>query len=165
MAINWNFNKEEYAEKNFQPIPVGNYRCRIATAEEKKSKNNNDMIELKLDISGYNSKVFYYLVFMPDNTSITNQKLGEFWESFKIPQGDLNCKSWIGKVGGCKIKHEDFNGEVTAKISYLLNQKGQEKLPAWKEPENTAALTGLKDISASDFFTDVTPIPDEDLPF
>lgn len=168
MAINWNFNESEYAEKNFQPIPVGNHRIRIAEATEKKSSKNNDMIELKFDVSGYNAKLFYYIVFMPDNTAMTNQKLGEFWESFKIPKGDLNTKSWIGKVGGCKVKHEEYNGEMTAKVSYLINQKTQEKLAPWKEPENTAALTGRNknvSVNAADFFTDVTPIPDQDLPF
>jgi hypothetical protein len=78
---------------------------------------------------------------MPDNQKLTNQKLGELWNSFGIPQGNFNLQEWVGKVGAAKVKHEDYNGEPTAKIAYFINKDRQDKLPAWKEPSN-ASLTG-----------------------
>ena len=33
--VNWNFNAADYEETSFKPIPVGDYRVRIAEAEER----------------------------------------------------------------------------------------------------------------------------------
>lgn len=32
--INWNFSADDYAETSFKPIPAGDHRVRIASAEE-----------------------------------------------------------------------------------------------------------------------------------
>ena len=50
--LNWNFNANDYEEKSFEVLPVGDYRVRIASAEEKTSKAGNPMVELKFDVSG-----------------------------------------------------------------------------------------------------------------
>ncbi|MCB6366611.1 DUF669 domain-containing protein [Intestinibacillus massiliensis] len=147
MAINWNFNAEDVEEHSFEPIPVGEHRVRVEKAEECKSKKSgNDMIAVTLQVSGHVGKLFHYLVFMPDNTTLTNTKLKEFWESFGIQQGDLNTANWIGKVGGAKVKHETDpnynNGEPKARISYFLKKDKQEKLPPWQEPAGIASVTG-----------------------
>ena len=55
MAFNWNFNAEEYEEKDFAPIPIGDYRCRVEEVTEKKSSSGNDMYEIKLAVSGQSS--------------------------------------------------------------------------------------------------------------
>jgi hypothetical protein len=36
---------------------------------------------------------------MPDKQQLTNQKLGELFNSFEIQPGNFNLASWIGKVG------------------------------------------------------------------
>ena len=140
--VNWNFNAADYEEQSFKPIPVGDHRVRIASAEEQTSSNGKQMIKLVLDVSGYNATIWHYLVFLPDNAKLTNQKLGEFWNSFGIPQGNFDLSSWQGKVGAAKVKHEPYNGEDTAKIAYFIAKDRQEKLPFWVEPSNKAALTG-----------------------
>jgi hypothetical protein len=156
--INWNFSADDYTENNFKPIPVGDYRVRIASAEEQVSSAGNQMIKLVLNVSGYNSTIWHWIVFMPDNQKLTNQKLGEFWNSFGIPQGNFNLQQWVGKVGAAKVKHEDRNGETNAKIAYFINKDRQNSLPAWQDPANGNTAAAI--VSAFN----ATPV-DEDLPF
>ena len=153
--INWNFNSNDYEEQSFKPIPIGDHRVRIASAEEQISGSGRQMIKLVLDVSGYNSTIWHFIVFMPENQKLTNQKLGELWNSFGIPQGNFNLQSWVGKVGAAKVKHEVYNNEPSAKIAYFINKDRQDKLPAWQEPTNV-------NVSVSDF--SVVDDPD-DLPF
>ena len=154
--VNWNFNAADYEEQSFKPIPVGDHRLRIASAEEQTSNNGRQMIKLVLDVSGHNSTIWHYIVFMPDNQKLTNQKLGEVFNSFGIQQGNFNLQSWVGKVGAAKVKHEDYNGEPNAKIAYFINKDRQDKLPAWQEPNKASASSGFETI----------PTPtDADLPF
>lgn len=138
--VNWNFNAADYEEQSFKPIPVGDHRVRIQSAEEQTSGNGRQMIKLTLDVSGYSSTIWHYIVFMPENQKLTNQKLGEVFNSFGIQQGNFNLQSWVGKVGAAKVKHEDYNGEANAKIAYFINKDRQDKLPAWKEPNNASSV-------------------------
>ena len=157
--VTWNFNPNDFEEQSFKPIPQGEHRVRIASAEEQTSKSGNQMIKLVLDVSGYNSTIWHWIVFMPDNQKLTNQKLGELFSSFGIQPGNFNLTSWIGKTGAAKVKHEPYEGETTVKVAYFISKDRQDKLPAWKEPSNKAAVTGGGN-------TDFTPVdvPD-DLPF
>lgn len=162
MAISWNFNANDYEENSFAPLPVGDHRVRIANAEEAKSKNGNDMVVLTLEVSGHSSSLWYYLAFMPDNPQMTNQKLGQIFDSFGITPGDMNIKNWEGKVGGARVKHEQYNGETSAKVSYFLSRSKVDKLPAWQDSPGKASVTGGGASSNSNF----VPIPDDDsLPF
>ncbi len=131
----WKYNSDDYDADDCGVLPAGKYRVRIADVEEKQSKAGNDMYVLTLDVSGSNSKLWYYMVFMPDNVKLTNAKLGTIFDSFGITPGDLNIEHWKGKVGACKVKHEEYDGEPQAKVHYFLKKKEQEKLPAWVEPE------------------------------
>ena len=151
--INWNFNSNDYTEQSFKPIPVGDHRVRIASAEEQTSNSGRQMIKLVLEVSGYSSTIWHYIVFMPDKKELTNQKLGELWNSFDIQQGNFNLNSWVGKVGAAKVKHEDYNGEPSAKIAYFINKDRQGKLPAWQDPNSASGAVTM------------SPFADEDLPF
>lgn len=142
MAISWNFDNTQYTEQSFKPIPVGEHRVRIAQAEESTSQAGNQMIKLTLEVSGHNSKIWHNVVFMPDKQQLTNQKLGELFNSFDIQPGNFNLASWVGKVGAAKVKHEAYNGENQAKVWYFIGKERQASLPAWQEPSNKAELTG-----------------------
>ena len=155
MAINWNFNADDYKENDFSPIPVGDHRVRIKDAEETTSKNGNDMIKLTLEVSGHTGSLWDYIVFMPDNQQMTNRKLGGIFASFGIQPGDLCLANWIGQVGACRVKHEQFNGETSAKVAYYLGKDKQESLPAWQG--GPAGVTGG---GAS-----AVTVSDDDLPF
>jgi hypothetical protein len=156
MSINWSFNSSDYEETSFKPIPVGEHRVRIASAEEQTSNSGNPMIKLVLQVSGHNSTIWHYIVFMASNAKLTNQKLGELWNSFGIAQGDFNLNGWVGKVGAAKVKHEDYEGAPTAKIAYFIAKNRQESLPAWVEPSNgnKGSATNWENVS-----------PDEELPW
>ena len=73
---------------------------------------------------------------MPENTQVTNQKLGQIYRSFGITPADMDAKNWTGKVGACKVVHEEYQGEKKARIHYFINKDDQEDLPPWKEPGN-----------------------------
>jgi hypothetical protein len=145
--INWNFDSNDYTEQSFKPIPVGDHRVRIASAEEQTSSSGRQMIKLVLDVSGYSSTIWHYIVFMPDNQKLTNQKLGELWNSFGIQQGNFNLNSWVGKVGAAKVKHETYNNEPSAKIAYFINKDRQDKLPAWQEPNSQNASGNMVEVN------------------
>lgn len=154
MAINWNFNKD-VEKPTFKAIPVGNYRCRIESAEENTSKNGNAMIEIKLAISGHKSHLWYYLVFFPEGVdksgnplrNITDRNLASLYECFGIPEGSLNPNDWLGLVGGVKIKHEMKDGEPQARVHYFLNKAQQVGLPSWVEANGNVVKTNDVDTS------------------
>jgi hypothetical protein len=152
MAIQWQFSSDDYTEKTFSVIPVGEHRVRIASAEEQTSSKGKQMIKLDLEVSGYNSTIWHYLVFLPDNAKLTNQKLGELWNSFDIPQGNFNLQQWVGKVGAAKVKHEDYEGTPQPRIAYFIAKNRQESLPAWAEPSNgnKASTTNWETVSPED---------------
>lgn len=149
--INWNFDESQVEERSFEVVPVGKHRVRVESAEECTSSKGNDMIKVVMQVSGMAAKLFHYIVFMPDNTQLTNTKLAEFWDSFGIPKGNMSTGSWVGKIGACKVKHEEYNGEPSAKVSYFLRKKDQDALPAWQEPKGIASVSGAPNVSADDF--------------
>ena len=134
--MGWEYQREE-SQSFSTRIPEGFHRVRVAAAEMTQSKSGNDMIKLTLDVSGYPDTIYHYIVFMPDNVSMTNRMLTQFYDSFKdIPEGNKKLSDWIGKVGAAKIKHDEYNGSTNAKISWFLHADKQGDLPAWSEPKH-----------------------------
>ena len=153
---NWTFDVTHYEEQDFQIIPVGDHRVRISDVVEKVSKNGNDMFEITLEVSGYSSRLWYYLVLDRTDVKKTNQRIGEFFNSFGITDNNLgNGKQWIGKVGAVKVKHEEYNGSMTAKVAFVISRKNQDKLPPAKFSGGAAPTAGFQP----------TTVAAEDLPF
>lgn len=126
----WNFDPSSYEEKDFAIIPAGDHRVRIADVEEKVSSKGNEMYEITFEVSGYNSRLWFYLVLDKSDAKKTNQRIGDFFNSFGITDHNLGSgKQWIGKVGAVKVKHEEYNGSMSAKVAFVINRKGQDKLP------------------------------------
>lgn len=144
--INWGFDPNDINE-DFALIPAGDHRVRIANVEEKVSKSGNDMLKITLDVSGQGGKLFYYLVFMPDNTTMTNTNLKRLWDSFGIESGNLNTHTWVGKVGAARVKHEDYNGEAQARLSYFIARNKQDALPAWQGGSAPVGFTEIPNAS------------------
>ena len=159
--VDWNFDANDVQE-GFPLIPAGDHRVRISSATEKKSKGGNDMIELVLDVSGHPGSLFYYLVFLPNNKTMTNTNLKRLWDSFGIQTGNLNSSSWVGKVGAARVKHEEYNGDPQARVSYFIDKSKQDKLPPWVEKTIKASGSGLPDWAAD---ADAAPFTMEDLDF
>jgi hypothetical protein len=132
---NWNYNPNQYEERDFSIIPEGNYRVRISDVVEKVFRSGNEGYEITLDVAGRNNKLWFYLVLNKQNEKQTNQNLGSFFNCFGITVPIMgNGKQWIGKVGGVKVKHEEYNGGMQAKVQYLLSKSKQDELPPWHNP-------------------------------
>lgn len=149
---NWNYNPNHYEERDFSIIPEGNYRVRISDVTEKIFSSGNEGYEIVLDVAGHSSKLWYRLVLNRQNEKQTNQNLGAFFNSFGIANTQLgNGRQWIGKVGAVRVKHEPYNGNMNAKVHYLISRNKQEDLPHWQDKGTPAPQPIV--------------INDEDLPF
>lgn len=145
----WNYQREESA--GFKPIPEGKHRIRIKSADKTVSKSGNDMLALQFEVSGYNSTLYHYIVFMQDKPEITNRMLTQFFDSFKdIPDGEFDTSKWVGKVGACQIKHEEYNDKITARLHYFIKADRQADLPPWKEPESKEEPKQAPEINVTD---------------
>lgn len=132
MSINWNYDPSQYEEKSFDIIPAGDYRARIADVVVKNFSTGNSGYEITLDINGYNSKMWMILVLDPSNVAQTNQRIGDFFNSFGITNHAMGSgKQWIGAVGAVRVKHELYEGQNRAKVAYCIARNRQDKLPAW----------------------------------
>ena len=136
----WIFNPNEYEAKEFSIIPAGDHRVRISNVEGKTFKSGNNGFEITLEVSGHGGSLWFYLVLDPTDTKKTNQRIGTFFESFGITDPDLShYRNWIGKVGGVRVKHEEYNGSQSAKVAFCLSRKNQDKLPPAKFGTGVAA--------------------------
>lgn len=129
----WEYKREE---QQFELVPAGKHRIRVKSVEKAQSKNGNDMLTFQFEVSGNKGLLYHYIVFMNDRPEITNRMLTSFFDAFPgIPDGDFNLNNWIGKVGACQVKHEEYNGNNQAKIHYFIKADKQDDLPPWKEPD------------------------------
>lgn len=130
---NWTYDPSQYQEKNFEIIPVGDYRARIADVTERTFSSGNSGYEITLDINGYNAKMWMYLILDASNPAQTNQRIGEFFDSFGIKGVNMGTgKQWVGSVGAVRVKHREYNGKTRADVAYCIGKNRQDKLPAWK---------------------------------
>lgn len=157
MANSWVYDPSQYQEKNFELIPPGDYRARIEDVVEKKFSSGKDGYEITMAINSFSSRMWFYLVLDPSNVAQTNQRIGDFFNSFGITGTGMGTgKQWIGCVGAVRVKHEPYNGENRAKIAYCIARNRQDKLAPWKNTGNAAAPQAAP--------TPEVNIPD-DLPF
>ena len=141
--MSWNYQREEH---QFKPIPEGAHRIRIKSAEKATSSSGNNMLALQFDVSGESGTLYHYITFLKDRPEITNRMLTAFFDSFKdIPEGDFTLANWIGKVGACQVKHEEYNGNTSAKVHYFIKASKQGDLPPWKETAATDGFTPAGD--------------------
>ena len=137
--VAWTFDPNMYEEQDFQIIPVGDHRARIEDVVEKTFSSGNEGYEITLAVNGYSSKLWYYLVLDRNDPKKTNQRIGDFFNSFGITDHHLGSgKQWIGKVGAVRVKHEEYNGNMSAKVAFVINRKKQDNLAPWKEVGGTA---------------------------
>ena len=130
-------NYDPNAKRDFELLPVGDYRVRIAKAEYYTSKAGKESIKIEFDVSGTKSRLWLYIGCQPetmDQKIKLDQRLGEFFDAFAMQPEFRNLTVWNGHVGGVHVKHEDYNGEKSAKIAYVLRREKTDLLPPWTEP-------------------------------
>jgi hypothetical protein len=126
---NWTYNANDYTARNFELIPEGDHRVRIKNVIEKVFSTGNEGFEITLDVPGYNSKLWYYLILDPTEPAKTNQRLGMFFDSFNICDFDLShFENWIERDGAVRVKHNIYNGSKTANVLFCLSRSQQSKL-------------------------------------
>jgi hypothetical protein len=158
----WNF-KRENTNSYTTKISEGNHRIRVKSAEKAVSKSGNDMLVLQFDVSGYTETIYHYITFMPDKPEITNRMLTQFFDSFKdIADGELDTAKWVGKVGACSVKHEEYNGNVNAKVDRFIPAEKQDSLPPWKDADGNVKPAPVAD---ADGFMSIPDNVGEELPF
>ena len=125
----WNFNPNEYKARNFEPILEGDRRVRIKNVVEKVFSSGNEGFEITLNVEGYNSKLWHYLVLDPRDTLKTNQRIGMFFDSFDIRDTDFShYYNWIGKDGAVRVRHNDYMGNTKANVAFCLSRSQQGRI-------------------------------------
>ena len=124
----WEYKHVE-DDREFPLIPVGRYRVVIVGAEKAVSQRGNDMLVIKMQVSGYSSNVWAYIPFLDDRPEVTNRILTQMFECFAIDEGNFDLNSYLGKAGGIAIKHDEFDGKPVAKFHYFLRRKAVNELP------------------------------------
>ena len=133
MAI-WNYNHSDYTARNFELIPEGDHRVRIKSVEEKMFSSGNEGFAITLDVPGYDSKLWLYLVLDPREPQKTNQRIGMFFDSFGIHDFDLShYDSWVGRDGAVRVKHSMYNGKMNANVLFCLSRSQQKKFPDFND--------------------------------
>ena len=150
----WQYKKEDFNPNSFDIIPEGKYRVRIEKAEEQISRSSGKpMIKLTLAVSGYNSLLWAFQVLDDsdrEHEKMTNQRLGTIFNSFSIPEGNMNIEDWVGKSGGAFIKHQkDAQGKERAGIGYFLFRNEVDKLPAWQDKQPAPINPDMMDFSGN----------------
>ena len=159
--MNWKYDATAYNPNanrgGYQPIPEGNYRCRISDAVETVTKKApaRPMIVLDLVINGYanNKPLKDYIVLDPADPARTNQRIGELYDCFGLPDTtslrDIRA-AFCNQVGGVHVKHVTYTGtdgkdHTGAKVGWLIPRAEQADLPAWVDVETCAGLTVVED--------------------
>lgn len=166
--LHWKFDMQDYLNGGGKPIEPGNYRVRIDAVEETYTKNGaKPMIKIKIKVNECSGFVYHYVVLDSENKERTNLNLGEIFDSFNIPFGDMDVEHWIGKIGAAIIKQEDYQGKKSFKVDKFIKRAEQEFLPPWKDNSNSAnnqAATQTPNNIVADMMTfdDANP---NDVPF
>ena len=135
--INWTFKAEDFKinENANALIPEGDHRVVVSKVTIKTYSSGNEGFEIMLDVSGYPGKLWHRIIMDPMNPEKTNHHLGKFFESFGITDYNLNnYENWVGKDGAVRVKHDAYNGSMSAKVLFCITRAYQTKLPAWGEP-------------------------------
>jgi len=141
----YSYKREESAR-----LEPGDYRVSIVSVEEKVSRSGKNMVVLGVRPNGTNLTINHYIV----EGDYWNRNLTQLFDSFNIPEGEMNLMTWPGAVGAARIKIDD---QGYLKVAYFIRKKKAEELPPW-----VGAMPERQTVNASGF-ADVTD--DEKLPW
>ena len=135
-------NWDSYQREERPRLSPGDYRVEIVSVEEKESKAGNPMLVIGIRPNGSNITINHYIV----KNEWFNRNMTDFFDSFNIDDGDFTLPTWIGAVGGARLK-EDDKGYL--KVQYFISEDRAEKLPPWEgempERQELTTLEPLED--------------------
>lgn len=146
-ALSWDSTlPAEVEEKEFSIPPIGEYNFIVVNVEKTYAKSSgNPMLKVRLDLQGADGSVF-------DNLVISEKamfKLVTFFESIGLKKKGEPISVGIGELadravnceGRCKIKHEEYNGKINAKVDkYIVLEPKKKQAPAKLTPAEEEAL-------------------------
>ena len=106
--------------------PVGEYTIEVINGEEKISKSGKNMLVLTLKIQHpeYKNQLFEYIV---DN-EYAQQRIFNIMQSCGITPAKgmtVNAQTFVGRNATIKIKHEEYNGDISLKVDRWQKAKPQ----------------------------------------
>ncbi len=135
--FNWNYNPDDYNANTSGILAEGDYRVCISSAMPKVAKNGTHGLEITLKVNGNTNNLKHYIWFNPNDVHRTNQRLGQFFNSFDIgPSEQTSCVPWLDKRGAVHVVHSEYKGRTIAKVAYCIERDKQDKLPNWQEEES-----------------------------
>lgn len=129
MDMDWDDGISAEAGEYTGVLPVGEYDFTVVDFERTFSKAGKNMakITLEIDYDGFKWKVWDYMTL----TSNMAWKLASFFETLGLKKKGTELKKmpWneiLGKTGRVKIKHEQYNGNDSAKVErYIVTVASQ----------------------------------------
>lgn len=123
--------EKEIAEEGM--VPPGEYDFEVVEAVEKLSKNNNEMIELKLWVFDQNGKRRTTMDWLLESMA---HKLRHATEACGLlsdyETGSLTADDFVGKTGRLKIEMQAAKGNFAARssvVDYLVAKGGAAPVP------------------------------------
>lgn len=133
--FNWDYNPNYVETNEYTLLDEGNYRVSITKAIPTTARTGSEGLEITLAVNGYNHTIRHFIWLDFNNVQRTNQQLGEFFNSFDIPQNEQrSCEHWAGRTGAVRVIHSNYKGRTIAKVAFCISRDNQDKLPAWSEP-------------------------------
>lgn len=138
--MGWN----NYKRTESTSLEPGDYRVVIIDTEEKLSQAGNKMLVITLKPSGSNIKLKYYLV----DGEWFDRNLTSIYDSFDIPEGNMEFVSWIGAMGAAKLVRDDND---YLKVKYFIKKNNAESLPPFEgdKPERQQ-VTKFEEVGSED---------------
>lgn len=167
--MSFSVNYDDVYEGN-DLIPVGNYEVIVKIAEEKDTKDGskkyvNIQLAVRNDIDQkYKNKIIFESLFKGKESGKYNMKqFNTISKALKIPNGK-NYSSlfelladWNNKTALVKIKHEEYNGNTNARVSFWNESKFQSCNHVWPVKSDTQQMTDMG-------FSELSGV-DDDIPF
>lgn len=121
-------------------LPPGDYEVRVASATDKVSANENEMIVLRLSVEGHPQLFSDHLVF----TESSSWKIAQFLTAMGeevADDVDIHAADYVGRCARALIGVEEFNGIPKNRIEKWLSPA--KTVPAAEPSPSLRPVTGL----------------------
>lgn len=119
-----------YTENTFTPIPEGEQSLMIESIKEGESQSGNHMLTIVLRKDDKHGKIFHYVVL---NNKRTTKNIGDLLAAVgRDPKqdGEIEWDSFKGDWLDARVVHEEYKGQVSAKVKWFITGKAKQSTPA-----------------------------------